>query len=167
MARYRRGIRPVVNSYKNVIDTSGGLTAATVSVTAVATATQPGALTTVSNLVPIGGRMSAVYYSLYIYSDAIESTSPLIDIYWWKRVAGTDTIPIPGSTGTNENKKWIFHEEKGLAGNRTTGMPMIIKGVIKIPPRYQRFANGDDFEMRILAPVAGFFCAKHIYRVQH
>ncbi len=162
-----RGMRAVVNSYKNVIDTSGGLSAATVSLTVVGVAVAPGTLVTTSNQIPIGGRVTSIYYSLYIYSDAIETTSPLVDIFWWKRVADSDTIPVPGQTGTSINKRWIFHEEKGLSGNRTTGMPMVIKGVIKIPRAYQRFANGDDFEMRILSPVAGFFCAKHIYRVQH
>ncbi len=163
MARGR--MRAVINSFKNVIDTSGSLTGASVSVTILAVAVQPGNLDTLSNQVPIGGKISAIYYSLYIFSDATEVQNSLVDIYWWKRQEGSLSIPIPGAVGISQSKRWVFHEEKGLSGNRTTGTPMVIKGVLKIPKPYQRFGNGDELQMRILAPIAGFFCAKHIYRV--
>ncbi len=154
------------NSFKRIIDTSGGLSAAAVSTTTVAAAS---ALTsadpTGSTGVPIGGHLSAIFYSLYVFSDATEVQDPLIDVYWAKWPSSAITEPTPGQTDTSDVKRYIIHEEKGLAGNRTTGMPMVIKGILKIPSRYSRWALGEQLEMRIRGVQAGFFCAKHIYRV--
>ncbi len=157
-------LRPV-NSYKNVVDTAGSLAAASVSVTTIAVAVNLGVQVSTSNHVPVGGRISAIYYSLYLASDALETISTLMDIYWWKKQADILTPPTPGGTGASESKRWVFHEEKGLAGNRTTGSMMVVKGVLKIPKSYQRFGIDDKVEMRIFAPVNGLFCSKHIYRV--
>ncbi len=159
-------LRPI-NSFKRIIDTSGALTSGSVSTTAVAAASSlTSADPTGSTQVPIGGRLSAIFYSLYVYSDATEAQVPLIDVYWWKVPSSALTAPTPGATDTSELKRYIIHEEKGLAGNRTTGQAMIIKGVMKIPKVFQRWALGDQLEMRILSSnAAGVFCAKHIYRV--
>ncbi len=157
-------LRPV-NSYKNVVDTNGSLAAATVSVTPIAVSVNLAVTVATNNHVPVGGRISAIYYSLYLFSNATEIQDSLMDIYWWKKQADITTPPTPGQTGASESKRWVIHEEKGLAGNRTTGTPMVVKGVLKIPKPYQRFGIDDKLEMRILAPIAGLFCSKHIYRV--
>ncbi len=160
-------LRPV-NSFKRVIDTSGALTGASVSVTSVATAsTTTSTDPTGSTGVPIGGRLSAIFYSLYVYSDATEIQIPLIDVYWAKWPSSAVTEPVPGNTDISDVKRYIIHEEKGLAGNRTTGQAMVVKGVLKIPKVWQRWALGESLEMRIVTStgVDGFFCAKHIYRV--
>ncbi len=161
----RRGIRPLVNSYKNVVDTSGALGAASVSTTTLAAAVEMGANAQEGASVPIGAKISAVFYSLYVFTDAIESTSPLVDVYWAKWPSSAVTEPVPGAVGASDVKRFVFHEEKGLAGNRTSGTPMVIKGVLKVPKPYARFGRGEQFEMRIRSAVAGFFCAKHIYKV--
>ncbi len=169
MARGMRrglGIRPV-NSVKRIIDTTGSLTGGAVSVTTLAgvDTNQTQFDPTGSSAFPVGGHPSAIFYSLYIYTDATEVQSPLVDVYWWKNPAGSLTAPIAGATDLSAAKKFIIHEEKGLAGNRTTGMPMIVKGVLKMPPGMKRFALGDQFELRIKSITNGFFCAKHIFRI--
>ncbi len=168
MARMRRAmaLRPV-QSFKRIIDTSGGLAAGTVSITTVAstsdssTAVDP----TGTSDTGVGARLSAIFYTVYVFSDATASTSPLVDMFWWKNPGGTSTAPVAGNTDISPSKRFIIHEEKGLAGNRTTGTPMVIKGVLRIPKSMARFGINDQFELRILSPVAGFFCSKHIYRV--
>jgi len=157
-------LRPV-NSYKNVVDTNGSLSGGTVSITPIAVSVNLAVTVATNNHVPVGGRISAIYYSLYLFSDATSIQDILMDIFWWKKQADIITSPTPGQTGVSESKRWIFHEEKGLAGNRTTGTPMVVKGVLKIPKPYQRFGIDDKLEMRILAPINGLFCSKHIYRV--
>ncbi len=160
----RRGSRLVViNSYKNVIDTIGGLVGAVVSNTDVAIAVQPGSLVTTGNQVPIGGKITSIYYSIYAKMTDVDVIG-LMDMYWWKNQAGQLTAPVPGNTGISEGKRYIFHEEKGLSGDDGS-TPMVVKGVIKIPSRYQRFGNGDELQFRIVSGNSGFFCAKHIYRV--
>ncbi len=157
-------LRPV-QTYKNVIDTSGAITAASVSTTDVAIAVETNGLDQKSNEVPIGGRISAMFVTLYVFSDTTESGNPLVDVYWWKNPANALTAPTPGNTGASNYKRFIFHEEKGLAGNRTTGSPMIFKGVLKIPRQLQRFSLGDKVQVLVLSPTAGRFCLKTIYRV--
>ena len=137
MARNMRGamrLRPV-NSFKRIIDTSGGLSAGSVSTTTVAaglsssTAVDP----TGSTSVPLSGHLSAIFYTVYVYSDATEAQSNLVDMYWWKNPDGSSTAPIAGNTDISNAKRFIIHEEKGLAGNRTTGQPMVVKGVLRLP----------------------------------
>lgn len=153
------------NSYKNVIDTSGSLAPASVSVTTVGVAVDSGSVSQTSNDIPIGAKLSAIFYTIYVYSDSTSSQDPHIDMYWYKRPPQLGTNPTPGNVGSSDLKRYVIHEEKGLAGNRTTGMPMIIKGVLRIPKALARFALGDELQFRILAPIPGFFCSKHIYRV--
>ncbi len=168
MARNMRramSLRPV-NSFKRIIDTSGGLTAGAVSTTTVAAASSStSGDPTGSTDVPIGGHLSAIFYSVYVYTDATEAQDATVDMYWWKNPAGALSAPTAGNTDISNAKRWIFHEEKGLAGNRTTGTPMIIKGVMKLPGRMNRFGLGDQVELRIKSISAGFFCAKHIFKI--
>ncbi len=162
----RRGRFVGRNSFKRIIDTSGALSAASVSTTTVAAASSTtSADPTGSTDVPLGAHLSAIFYSLYVYSDATEAQVPLIDVYWAKWPSSSVVEPSPGITDTSPVKRYILHEEKGLAGNRTTGQAMIIKGVLKVPQKYARWGLGEQLEMRVLSPVAGVFCSKHIYRV--
>ncbi len=163
----RRRIGPVVRSYKNVIDTSGGLTAGVVSTTAIAVTVTSNNLVETSNNIPVGGKVGAVYYSIYIFSNSTESTSPVVDLFFWKQQVGVLSAPVPGQTGSDPNKRFVFHEAKGLAGNRTQGMPMHIEGVFRVPRVYSRFGLDDQLQMKLQNPVAGFFCAKFIYKVFH
>ncbi len=157
------------DSYKVVQDTEGGLVGGSVSTTDVAIAAELLDFDQRGNEVPIGGKVSAIFYSVYVMVK-ITSGTPLIDMYWWKNVANNLTpIPTPGNTGVSDFKSWIIHEEKGLAsGNEEGGIPMIVKGVLRIPPKMQRFALNDriQFKLQVTTPGQnGNFCAKHIYKV--
>lgn len=153
------------NTYKNVIDSSGGLASGTASVTDIAVAVESLNLDQDSNEVPIGGKLSAIFYSLYVFADTTASV-PIVDVFWWKNTANQFTQPTPGNTGVDQNKSKVFHEEKGLAGPKDTGVPMVIKGVLRIPPVLQRFGLADRIQMVLESQnVAGDFCAKHIYKV--
>ncbi len=165
---FRRGNKFVGRqSYKNVVETNGSLAAGTVSVNVIATAVELGLLDQDLNEVPVGTHLSAIYYSVFIFSDATELQDPTIDMFWFKNPAAGflgGSAPVAGSTGDSATKRFVIHEEKGLAGNRTTGQPMVVKGVLRLPPKLARFGLFDRLELHILAPINGFFCAKHIYR---
>ncbi len=156
------------DSYKAVVDTEGGLTTS-VSTTDVAIAVEVLDFDQKGNEVPIGGKISSIFYSVYVFQDT-PSILPLVDIFWWKNVGNNLTpVPTPGNTGVSIFKSWIFHEEKGLtSASGLGGMPMIIKGVLRIPPKMQRFALSDRIQMLIQLPTSGStgnFCAKHIFKV--
>jgi len=75
-------------------------------------------------------------------------------------------MPEPGATGGHDNRRWIMHEEKGLAPDVADGgTPMVFKGVLKIPKGRQRMGADDQLTVRILSEFyAGFFCLKCIYK---
>ncbi len=154
-------------SYKNVVDTNGSLAANTTSVNIVAQAVSFDVLDVTLNEVPVGARLSAIYYTLYVFSDATSVQDSLVNVFWAKDPASALALPNPGATGASDAKRFIIHEEKGLAGNRTNGMPMIVKGVVRIPYKLGRFGINDSFVCHIRAPVNGLFCLKHIYRCSY
>jgi len=165
--RFRADLHPV-NSFKNIIDTDGGLVAGLASVTPVAIAVEVQNLVATSNNVPRGGHVRSFYYSLFVFADdTTGSVPPLIDVYWWKNVGGVSTRPTNGSTGSSDLKRFILHEEKGLSSSKELGgMPMIVKGVVKVPPSKSKFGLNDTIEMVLeSANISGQFCAKHIYKV--
>ncbi len=154
-------------SYKNVVETSGGLAAATTSINVVATAVELGLLDQDLNEVPVGAQLSAIYYSVFIFTDAGAAGDPTVDMFWFKNPAAGflgGNAPTPGDTGSAATKRFIIHEEKGLAGNRQNGTPMVVKGVVRLPSKLARFGLSDRLELHIRSVTAGFFCAKHIYR---
>jgi len=166
MARYRSralAIRPV-NSTKNIVDTEGALVSGLNSVTDVAVGVEVQNYSATSNEVPRGGKISWIFYSVYIFNDTTVSV-PLVHLYWWKNIGGVSTLPTAGNTGVSDLKRFIFHEEKGLAGPQSGGTPMIIKGVLKIPPSKQKFGLNDKIQLVINSAEGGDFCAKHIYKV--
>ncbi len=75
------------------------------------------------------------------------------------------TVPTPGATGGDVNRKLILHEEKGIPGNAADGAyPLTFKGVIKIPRGKQRWGEGDSLLLRMRG--AGIYnaCVKSIYK---
>ncbi len=165
MTRRGNALRPV-NSYKNVIDTEGGLTAGINSVTDVVAAVEIQALDQTANQVPVGAKISAIFYTLYVFTDGTEATTNVANVYWWKKPSPGLSVPSPGVTTVSENKNMIFHEEKGLGGNRTNGTPMVVKGVLKLPKSMSRFSVNSKLQMVLQIPnVSGTFCSKHIYKV--
>ncbi len=167
MARFRRAlaIRPV-NSTKNIIDTEGALVATTNSVTDVAVGVEVQNYSSTSNEVPRGGRVTSFYYSVFVFANNEASSDNVVDMYWWKNVGGVSTLPTAGNTGTSDLKRFIIHEEKGLAGDLGNGgLPMVVKGVIKVPPSKQKFGLNDKLQLVINSNINGKFCAKQIYKV--
>ncbi len=164
---FRSSRRPI-NSVKKVIDASGGLAASTPAVVAIADATGGAAWIDAGDTsVAIGCTISSIYLSVFIYLDSNTVTDvPVLDWYIHKNPGNNLSMPEPGATGGNDNRRWIMHEEKGLATDvNNGGTPMIFKGVIRIPKGRQRMGNDDNISVRILSEnYIGFFCVKAIYK---
>ncbi len=99
---------------------------------------------------------------------------PLVDWYLIKNGGNSfgatfdaSNLPTPGATGLHINKRHILHEEKGLTGGGNaslTGIPMVFKGVIRIPKGSQRIGESDVFRICARANFASKFCVKVIYK---
>ncbi len=173
----RRGKGGQINSVKNVFDSSNVLVASTNTIIAqLADAVDSAALAD-PNGVEKGCKIYSTYLSVFVFSEGGELATevPLVDWYIIKDPGATlqtigftaNGFPTPGATGTHKNKRFIMHEEKGLAGGgdaSLAGVPMVFKGVIKIPPGFQTMRAEDRITLNIRANFAAKTCVKAIYR---
>ncbi len=129
------------------------------------------------NGVSKNSKIFSVYLSIFAISEGGEVATevPLFDWYLMKdpgtvmQTSGfTATgMPTPGATGTHQNKRFILHEEKGLTGGgdaSLSGVPMVFKGVLKIPPGMQTMRVNDRLTINCRANFATKFCGKAIYK---
>ncbi len=172
---FRRNLRPI-NSVKHITDSSSIIGAITNTIlTTPISATDTYTLADPDG-VPTGSEVGSFFLSVFIISEGGELASevPLVDWYVIKSPGGAwgttfdaDNLPTPGSTGVHKNKRWILHEEKGLSGGgdaSLAGVPMIFKGVIRIPKGMSRIAQDDKFFVCIRTNFASKACAQTIYK---
>ncbi len=165
MAR-RMGYKTPIMSIKHVIDasgtTSGGSTPTIIPIVLAVrnpVATSPTEVNT-------GSTVGSIFISVFVLGSTA-TVSGLVDWYIWKNPGSGfgNNAPDVGNTGINANRRFVFHEEKGLASTED-GTPMVFKGVIRIPPRFRRMGDEDTMELRLLTPT-GFdaqFCVKAIFK---
>ncbi len=173
----RRGnaLRPI-NSVKHIEEGSGVIAA---GVNAVHKIIYDGVDTyTLSdaNGVPTGSKVFSFWMSTYFVTEGGEVSNevPLVDWYIIKSPGSafgttfdSNNLPTPGATGVHKNKKWIIHTEKGLAGGgdaSLNGLPMIFKGVIRIPKKMHRVGEDDQMLMCTRANFATKLCSQFIYK---
>ncbi len=170
---HRRGKRPL--RIKHVVDSSSVLGA---GVNTVMQPTIDGVdayqLSDV-NGVPTGSSVRGLYMSFFAISEGGELASevPLVDWYIihnpgdaFGSTFDANNLPTPGATGSHKNKRFIIHEEKGLAGGgdaSLAGVPMVFKGVIGIPRKWSRIGQDDGIIICGRANFATKFCIKSIY----
>ncbi len=128
------------------------------------------------NGVPTGSKVSSFYMSLFAYGEGGEVANevPLLDWYVihnpggaWASTFDADNLPTPGTTGVHKNKRHIIHEEKGLTGGgdaSLAGVPMVFKGVIRIPRGMQRVAQDDILQICARTNFATKICVKTLYK---
>ncbi len=131
-----------------------------------------------SDSVERGSTINSIFLSLFFYSEGGEVATevPLVDWYIIKNPGDTFTafdateLPTPGNTGVHDNKRYIFHTEKGLAGGRDaslSGVPMVFKGVLRIPRVYRKMNANDKITIAARTNFATKFCCQAIYKWFH
>ncbi len=88
------------------------------------------------------------------------------DWYLLKNNAGVYTpgqLPAAGATGGNALRKFIIHEEKGLAPDNADGR-VLSKLHINIPKRYWRMGEADEWILRANSAASYDVCIKAIYK---
>ncbi len=181
MPRFRgRGnaLRPIIST-KNVVETSGILPAGTDTVLDELTNAVDAPSLAVSNSVARGSKVNGMFLSLFFITEGGELANevPLVDWYIIKNPGFSFTstfdatnLPTPGNTGIHDNKRFIFHTEKALAGGGNlslNGVPMVFKGVIAIPRGYQKHNANDRIQICARANFATKFCLQSIYKWYH
>lgn len=131
-----------------------------------------------TNSVARGSTVNGIYLSLFIYSEGgeIANEVPLVDWYIMKNPGGNFTafsatdLPSPGATDSHDNKRFIFHTEKGLTGGgdaSLSGVPMVFKGVLALPRGFRKMNANDTVIVCIRSNFAIKVCIQAIYKWFH
>ncbi len=112
---------------------------------------------------PIGSHIKAIYLSV-TYANTSASPDSAFDWYIAKNPGGGLSFPLPGSTGGDPNRKWIFFESKGLTPNADDANPDDKSGWIRIPKKMQRMGENDNFAITARTSSGYNLCVKAIYK---
>ncbi len=177
MAFGRMGMHPI-NSTKNIAEASGILAAVTNTVIGTLVDSVDAATLADTNGVEKNSSINSIFLSTFFVSEGGEVASevPLVDWYILINRGGKigstfgstgALLPIPGSQGLAVNKNAILHSEKGLTGGgdaSLAGVPMVFKGVIKIPRSMRRMIVGTQILICARANFNTKFCLQAIYK---
>ncbi len=164
-SRFRRGnsLRPI-NRIKHVVDVQGGITAGTASNQAIIATTDTPTLG-VPTSVETGCTVNGIYLKFEINAT---SSAALANFYLiiWKNPGGNITNIVPNTVGTNDNKRFVIHQEMVMLQQVTNSNPRtVFNGVIVIPKGYRRFAPNDTLLLSFLSPGVNMnFCFQVHYK---
>ncbi len=156
MARFRSRmqLRPV-NRTKHVVDNSATVAQATANAFVIALAGDSPTLGT-TNSVKTGASINGFYIRFEIASnEAVDlGAIPNVYFYLWKNVGGNLTRPAANATGSNDNKRFIIHQEMSMIENKGQGSNArtLFNGVIAIPKGMRRLGPNDSWEIITLCP---------------
>lgn len=159
----RQNLRPI-NRIKHVVDVQGGIAVAGQTNQALASTTDTPTLA-VPNSVETGCTINAIYLKVEINAT---TSAALSNFYMavWKNPGGNLANIIPNTVGTNDNKRFVIHQEMVMLQQVDNSNPKtVFNGVIVIPRGYRRFAPNDTLLLSMLTPgVAINFCFQCHYK---
>ncbi len=91
-----------------------------------------------------------------VASETSTTATPNIYLIFYKNPGGNLTMPNGNAVGSNDNKKYIFHQEMVMINPVDGGNPRnIFKGVLKVPKHMQRMAPNDELAFDLFIPSTG------------
>ncbi len=143
-------LRPV-NRVKHVRDEQGGLTAGTQQDSAFIKAVDSPVLGN-TNEVITGSTVNGFYLKVEVVAT---SSAALPNVYMiiWKNPGANISAPVPNSVGSNDNKRFVFHQEMLMFQKQTGSNPRtLFNGVLTIPRGYRRMGPNDQITLSLLSP---------------
>ncbi len=99
---------------------------------------------------------------------AATSTASIANVYMGivKNPGGNLTFSNLNVMGSDDNKKYVIHQEMIMTEKNTTAIPRtLFKGVIAIPRGYKRFGINDKLQLLMYSPGTTYeACAECIYK---
>ncbi len=140
--RRRSFPRSIVNSIKNVVDSSSSTGTTTQSTLIAKAVNSP--VSTVVNDVSNGCIIKAVWLSFDVCGLAATGVLQRTVMYLMKNPGANLTAPSPFSVGSSNEKKFVFKQWQAMTmRNQDGNVPYHWEGWIKIPRRYQRMGTDD------------------------
>ncbi len=158
-------LRPV-NRIKHVFDIQSALAAGAGEFqTLVETVDTPTLADT--NGVETGSTVNGIF--LNVEATRTGTTSDVLAnvyLYIAKNPGGNLTLPEANVVGSNDNKKYVIHQEMVMLQGTNAGNPRtVFKGVIALPRGYRRFGPNDTLVTRVLTPgVSINYCIQCHYK---
>ncbi len=158
-------LRPI-NSMKNSVNFSGGLSSTQVDTILAKAVNSPQSAAAPEEVVH-GATIKAMYIILDVCG--LGGTGVLNNFggYLMKNPGASLTPPAPGGIGTSNEKKFIIKEWAGMImRNQDGNAPLHWEGWIKIPRRYHRMGTDDTWllSVKCSSGVTGHFSMRSIYK---
>ncbi len=106
--------------------------------------------------VETGSKVNGFYIRFEVASnEAIDlGAIPNVYMYVWKNVGGNLTRPAPNTVGSNDNKRFIIHQEMTMIENKGQGSNSrtLFNGVVVVPKGMRRMAPNDTWQLVFLSP---------------
>ncbi len=162
-SRRGQGIRPV-NRIKHVKDSQGGAVLGTQIQQSIITTVDAPVLAN-TNEVETGSVVNGIYLKVEVYAT---SEAALANVYLaiFKNPGGNLTAPVANIVGSNDNKKYVIHQEMVMVEQKISGnVRTLFNGVIVIPRGYRRNGPDDDLSILLFSPGVNFnFCWQAHYK---
>ncbi len=167
MPRFQRrmALRPI-NRIKHVVDSNSLLSAGVNLPTTIALATDTPTLA-VTTSVETGSKINGFYLKVELASnETVAAAIPNVYLIIWKNPGGNLTAPQPNTVGSNDNKRFVIHQEMVLMNNAVAGQPRtLFNGVVVIPKGMRRFGPNDKLEMVVRSNAVDMnFCMQAHYK---
>ncbi len=166
MAGFRtRGmaLRPV-HRIKHVVDNQGGIVAGGTVAIDLALAVDAPILANPTE-VETGSKINGIYLKVEANATTSAALSNLY-MYVFKNPGGNLTGPPANTVGSDDNKRYVIHQEMVMFQQVTNSNPRtLFNGVIVIPRGYKRFGPNDVLQLVMHTPgVAINFCIQCHYK---
>lgn len=156
--------RPV-HRIKHVVDNQAGVTIGGTGTNVQLIQSVDAPLLASPQQVETGSTVHGIYLKAEAYAT---SAAALANIYMivWKNPGGNLTAPQPNLVGTNDNKKYVIHQEMVMMQRVDKGNPRtIFNGVIVIPRGYKRMGINDTLNALFFSPgVTADLCVQCHYK---
>ncbi len=154
MARMRAmALRPI-HRIKHVYDSAATVAAAAVQAFDVIVTKDAPVLANIGE-VETGSKVNGIYIKMVCASNQVTEAGAIPNVYFivFKNPGGNIANPAPNSVGSNDNKRFVIHQEMTMIQNQVSGNPTVIfNGVIVIPKGYRRFAPNDVLRVLVTSP---------------
>ncbi len=147
-----------------MIDTQRGMTVGTVeNVILLKTVDAPVLANTEE--VETGSKVNGIYIKVEALAT---SSAALPNMYMLigKNPGNNLTLPVPNAVGSNDNKRFVFHQEMVMFQKQSGSNPRtVFNGVVVIPRGFRRMGPNDEIEMRFLTPgITADLCVQAHYK---
>ncbi len=156
MARYRSrmALRPI-NRIKHVVDSTAIIAKAATNSTVIALATDTPTLAA-TDQVETGCKINGFYIRVEVASnDPIDiGAIPNCYLVIAKNPGGNITIPTANAVGSNDNKRFVIHQEMTMIENKGQGSNprTVFNGVVVVPKGMRRMGPTDKWVVNVLCP---------------